>query len=1474
MRQHLNRTEPDFAVTAIAMRRTRRTMESESGNARCNFRAAALLFALALAASAGALAQTYGNPQTSCPLAGTTSISGTVYAPNGTDPLPNILVYVPLSAPSAFTDGPANDTSSSLVTGTPVVETTTANNGTFTLTNMPVGSNVPLVIQAGRWRRQLIVTTVTACVNTVISSSTLVGGATSRFPRTQLEGDIPKMALASGSADALECTLRKMGVADSEFTDYTLNASGAAHPGRVSLFEGAGGTSNSKSGAKAGATVHTEQTLVGSSSSTFGGSLLGSYNILLLPCQGDSTDYTTADGRSNVITFTSEGGRLFSTHLSKYYIDQNSPIDGAANWASESNPANGTATVQTGFTSGSTLAQWLQDIGSTETLGQVAISTLRLDQTGVNAPTQSWLTLNVADGEVSVPVMQFSFYTPVGASTADQYGRVMFNEYHVDNTTTSDSVTFPDECTGTMALGQAMDAQEHMLEYSLFDLMNFSVPVIVPTATIDITHAPSTFTGGDRADTITFNVTNTSESSSIATSPTVTLAISLPAGLTAVAINDPTNGWSCTLSTLTCTLATALAASSSDSVIVTVAVAANVSEGNPSVSATVSSPGFSSSVVSPITLALAIAPANTVTGPANAGFADTNVASAASATVTFAISADTTIGSIAVVTQGATGLDFTNAATGTCAAQSYESVATCTVNVNFTPTYPGLRLGAVLLEDGDGNILATTYLSGLGIGPQIAFSQPAVTSPATGLNQPFGIAFDGLGNLFETDYGSGTIKKFTAASGYTTGSTLATGINTPGGMAIDGAGNLFFSSYLGGTVYESALLSTGAHATKQSIGSGFTHPFGTAVDNSGNVFVADRANNAIYEITAASGYTTTTSIGSGFNNPYSVALDLSGNVYVANGGNGTLVEITAASGYATTNTLKTITGIQSATVDANGNVYVSVRNGSTGGVFEILAASGSISPSSTIDTLVSDLVLGPEIVAVAPNGNVFYGTSAGTVISKLDYADAPSLSYSSTTVSSSSSPQSVTVENIGNGNLTFGAGGLSAPTDYIQVAGSGAPPDCAGSGTVAANATCNLSIEFHPTTTGSLSESFVLTDNSLNTEAGTQSIALSGSATAVSITLSPTTLPSGTVFNSYSQTLTANGGTGPYTYSVTGLPAGLSLATSTGRLSGSASEAGTYPLTVTATDSTDATGSQDYSLIIGQATPTIGISNIPESAVYGGSFTPSIPYNGDGTASVASNSTGICTVSGGVVHFIAAGVCSLTASATVGTNYTAVSNTVTFTIGRLTPTIAIANIPAAAIYGGSFTPSITYSGDGTSSAASNSTSICVVVSGVVHFVGVGTCSLTASATAGTNYAAIAGTAQTFSIAQATPTIAIANIPSAAIYGGSFTPSITYSGDGTSSVASNSTSICVVVSGVVHFVGVGTCSLTASAAAGTNYAAITGTRRLSPSLKPRPPSPLPTFLRPPSMAGALRLRSRTAAMGPLRLLLTRSASAPW
>src|SRR5215472_7986330 len=225
---------------------------------------------------------------------------------------------------------------------------------------------------------------------------------------------------------------------------------------------------------------------------------------------------------------------------------------------------------------------------------------------------------------------------------------------------------------------------------------------------------------------------------------------------------------------------------------------------------------------------------------------------------------------------------------------------------------------------------------------------------------------------------------------------------------------------------------------------------------------------------------------------------------------------------------------------------------------------------------------------------------------------------------------------------------------------------------------------------------------------------------------------------------------------------------------------GTCTLTAHATAGTrsPAVDGAPQSFTISQATTTISINNVPGSAVYGGSFTPTFAYTGDGATSVTSI-TSSCTVSGGVVSFAGTGTCTLTAHAAAGTNYKAVDGAPqSFSIGQATTTISVSNVPASAVYGGSFTPTFAYTGNGATSVTS---STCTVSGGVVSFPGVGTCTLTAHAEAGTNYKAVDGALQSFGIGQATTTISISNVPANAVSGGSFTPAFAYVGDGATSV---------------------------------------------------------------------------------------------
>ena len=95
--------------------------------------------------------------------------------------------------------------------------TTTDETGNFTLAGVPSGSNIPVVITIGKWRRQIVVPTISDCTSTAVGAAdtTLPKSMSDMTPNTK-SVDMPKIAISTGSADALECLIRKLGIADTE----------------------------------------------------------------------------------------------------------------------------------------------------------------------------------------------------------------------------------------------------------------------------------------------------------------------------------------------------------------------------------------------------------------------------------------------------------------------------------------------------------------------------------------------------------------------------------------------------------------------------------------------------------------------------------------------------------------------------------------------------------------------------------------------------------------------------------------------------------------------------------------------------------------------------------------------------------------------------------------------------------------------------------------------------------------------------------------------------------------------------------------------------------------------------------------------------------------------------------------------------------------------------------------------------------
>jgi hypothetical protein len=131
-----------------------------------------------------------------------------------------------------------------------------------------------------------------------------------------------------------------------------------------------------------------------------------------------------------------------------------------------------------------------------------------------------------------------------------------------------------------------------------------------------------------------------------------------------------------------------------------------------------------------------------------------------------------------------------------------------------------------------------------------------------------------------------------------------------------------------------------------------------------------------------------------------------------------------------------------------------------------------------------------------------------------------------------------------------------------------------------------------PTAGGTFPFQVLVTDAATNLTA-TQSLSITITA-ALTVT-TPSPLPNGTIGVSYSQTLQATGGTPPYHWSATGLPAGLTLDPNTGILSGIPTAAGASTISVTLTDA-----AQPQGTAIAQLMLTIGALAISPASLPGG----------------------------------------------------------------------------------------------------------------------------------------------------------------------------------------------------------------------------------------------------------------------------------
>jgi Bacterial Ig-like domain (group 3)/FG-GAP-like repeat/NHL repeat len=589
--------------------------------------------------------------------------------------------------------------------------------------------------------------------------------------------------------------------------------------------------------------------------------------------------------------------------------------------------------------------------------------------------------------------------------------------------------------------------------------------------------------------------------------------------------------------------------------------------------------------------------------------------------------------------------------------------------------------------------------------------------PGTGaqVNHPSDTTIDSAGNLYIADRYNNKIRKLNTSTGIITtvagtgtagisgdgGLATSAMINSPRGLSVDRSGNIYFTDSANSCVRRvdvtTSLITTavGICASSGYSGDGgpatsarLNTPTDVVIDSAGNLFIADFGNSCIRKVKHGSTTISTVAgictapgfsgdggpaVDAQMNGSEHVALDTSGNLYVADTNNnrvrkvsGATLQITTIAGIgvasysgdgelATEATLNHPVGLS---FDGSGNLYIADEDNNvirmvnaTTSTITTVAGTGRVSGYNGDGGIATNATLSdPSSVTVSASGILYIADVSNNVVRIVGPSGV--LAFGSQPVGVPSISMIQTIANYGSTPLSFTA----APTvtgDFSIQNGN-----TCGVSILAPGATCNLTIDFIPTSVGSRTGTIQFSDNS---SPNTQTLHLSGTGLlgASSILLAATQDPS--------------------TYGA--------------------------PVTFTATLPSGATGSvtfKDGATTLGSASISQGVTSITTTSLLAGTHTITAAYGGDSnySASTSSNLYQMVNKASAILNLTSSISPSsfgsaLTFTATIAAGAT---GTVTFIDGSnilgSAPVIAgSASITISTLTVGSHSIGATYSGD-------------------------------------------------------------------------------------------------------------------------------------------------------------------------------------
>jgi hypothetical protein len=387
--------------------------------------------------------------QPTCAGTASTSVSGTVYAPNGQLPLYNVAVYVPNAPLGPLAPGMSCDRCGTLASGRPIASALSDHEGKFRMTNVPAGKDIPLVIQVGKWRRKVVIPEVKPCQDNPLSDPQLT-----RLPRNRTEGDLPRVALTSGRCDQLTCMIPKLGLDPAE-----MGVSGQDRA--FTFFSGADGdTSGGPPGMMPATALWNDF------------DELSKYNMVLFSCPCTEARAARGPAALEAVTrYANAGGRVFGSHFEYVWLKYSPDAPLAASFTINAGDLGAPpVVVDTSFPKGKALADWMKFLDPALQYGRIPSAAILDDISSARPPAQVWAR-SPGFGTASGMSPRFvTINTPAAAPAAQQCGRVALLDVHVTADGGTPAPPSRNPPPFPMACGAELTKSEHALAFLLFDL--------------------------------------------------------------------------------------------------------------------------------------------------------------------------------------------------------------------------------------------------------------------------------------------------------------------------------------------------------------------------------------------------------------------------------------------------------------------------------------------------------------------------------------------------------------------------------------------------------------------------------------------------------------------------------------------------------------------------------------------------------------------------------------------------------------------------------------------------------------------------------------------------------------------------------------------------------------------------------------------------------------------------------------------